>query len=399
MDTQQVSNPELRAHLVPDSCIDPSLLGLEYFAPDAPSYAHVQNGVRDGESSGNAASTQLYDALPHPSSTNVEQPCTHKPRDDHLGGGVDSNLFPINATPPAALTSIQNGGIPVAITPYYHSYSGDYLAYRPIGPYTHPASTAASTSGSDPASNPNPARRPSYEFFLAGLARGGLYNPPGSSAFAQWLPCPTYAHPSPSGSSTSTPSHYSSSVASSSSSTPVTTPEPDESQMSASTGPVRHTRRSARNAVAAAPHPYLQPPFPATPTTTAHEHHPYPCPIVGTLTTRQVEAFIEQASDEAEATAPDRVKCLWDAGSCGDYVSLKRFDGFTEHLRKKHGVPKTGKKVSCRWGEMGCGRPVKSEGLRKHVRSALHLNIPVKCPTCKRTFQRTDVLRRHLMND
>ncbi|KAK6966624.1 hypothetical protein R3P38DRAFT_3381045 [Favolaschia claudopus] len=363
----------------PDGEIDFSsgLPSLKSFFGDLSAYFHEQ-GVE--------FSVPEYDNSYIPALTTAQYPSDYAPVDAPSFSPPDVPQY----TAPSSFTNLQNGGItrPSAAL-YLHGWDGGYFPFRPDGTYTvsttvasTSASSLASTPVSTPASRPALAQHSSYDSFFANL-RGGEGE---SSSIA----CPSSSTPplplSQYAASSTLPVYdppHDSSLLISSHTTPSTTPVFKESQISASTGPVRHAQRDRGNHV-----PYRVRFPPNAP--------PTPCASVGTLPAEQVTALVKHANDAAQAAAPNSVLCLWDGGSCGEYISFKNRSGFGDHLRRFHGVGKAGK-VECRWGTGGgCGKEVLTEGLRKHVKSRRHLDLVVFCPSCGGKFQRTDVLRKHL---
>ncbi|KAK6981635.1 hypothetical protein R3P38DRAFT_3460285 [Favolaschia claudopus] len=363
----------------PDGAIDFSsgLPSLESFFSDLNAYFHEQ-GVE--------FSVPEYDNSCIPALTTAQYPSDYAPVDAPSFSPPDIAQYSV----PTSFSNVQNVVIAQPSTASYPLVSNrGYFPYRPDGTYsvsTTIASTSASslapTPVSTPASRPALAQHSSYDSFFANL-RGG-------AGELSSIACPSSSTPplpfSQCAASSTLPVYHpphNLSFVPSSQPTPSTTPDFKDSQISATTGPVRHAQRDRGN------HGPYRVRFPPN-------APPTPCASVGTLSAEQVTALVKQANDAAQAAAPHSVLCLWDGGSCGEYISFKNRSGFGDHLRRAHGVGKAGK-VECRWGTGGgCGKEVLAEGLRKHVKSRRHLDLVVFCPSCGGKFQRTDVLRKHL---
>ncbi|KAK6966616.1 hypothetical protein R3P38DRAFT_3515256, partial [Favolaschia claudopus] len=409
IDSDNVETYALPCHhtgLIPGTCVDPLFLALGYDAPLPPSCADGEYEY-GGETTGNddLIATQFDDflfPLGVPTPSDEVPPSAHEyAEDNHPDGEIDfstglpslesffgdlnayfheqgvecsvpenddsyipvlttaqypSDYAPVDArsfsppdvpqyTAPSSFTNLQNGGIarPSAAS-YFHSSDGGYFPYRPDGTYTVSA-TIASTSASSLVSTPisTPESRPAlaqhssydYDSFFANL-RGGEPSSIAGPSSTPPLPLSQYA-------ASSTLPVYDPprnlSFIPSSQPTPSTTPVFKDSQISASTGPVRHARRDRGN-----DGPYRVRFPPTSP--------PTPCASVGTLSAEQVTALVKQANDAAQTATPNSVLCLWDGGSCGEYISFKNRSGFGDHLRRVHGVGKGGK-VGCRWGTGG----------------------------------------------
>ncbi|KAK6981618.1 hypothetical protein R3P38DRAFT_3460210 [Favolaschia claudopus] len=385
------------------------LPSLESFFGDLNAYFYEQ-GVE--------VSALEYDNSCIPALTTAQYPSDYAPVDAPSFSPPDVAQYSV----PTSFTPVENGGIARPSTASYPLVSnGDYFPYRPDGTYSV-STTIASTSSSSlvstpvstPASRPALAQHSSYDSFFANLrgGEGDLSSIACPSSSTPPLPLSQYVvsrrqtlymyqlanniltrlegrgnHKTTQYAASATlpvydPPHDASFVPSPHT-TPSTTPDFKDSQISATTGPIRHAHRDRGN------HGPYRVRFPPN-------APPTPCTSVGTLTAEQVTALVKQANDAAQAAAPNSVLCLWDGGSCGEYISFKNRSGFGNHLRRAHGVGKGGK-VECRWGTGGgCGKEVLTEGLRKHVKSRRHLDLVVFCPCCGGKFQRTDVLRKHL---
>ncbi|KAJ7183860.1 hypothetical protein C8R46DRAFT_1027505 [Mycena filopes] len=87
--------------------------------------------------------------------------------------------------------------------------------------------------------------------------------------------------------------------------------------------------------------------------------------------------------------------CMWQG--CGKTIKL---DGLRKHLRSTHQVlAKVGEMVQCRWhdrdGHECTHIPMRADGLAKHLRTVGHLGMKLTCPMCMGTFARRDGMRNH----
>ncbi|KAJ7895372.1 hypothetical protein B0H13DRAFT_2035025 [Mycena leptocephala] len=114
-----------------------------------------------------------------------------------------------------------------------------------------------------------------------------------------------------------------------------------------------------------------------------------PCPSAGNLSKTEVQELIKAAQAALEHDV-GTVTCDWDG--CTAVVTLR---DLLPHLRNAHSVPSNGaSRVDCRWGQ--CEQTLTPGALHKHVRSQVHLDLILTCPTCGKKCQRADVLKRHL---
>ncbi|KAJ7123477.1 hypothetical protein C8R44DRAFT_735124 [Mycena epipterygia] len=116
----------------------------------------------------------------------------------------------------------------------------------------------------------------------------------------------------------------------------------------------------------------------------------FKCPSIG-VSPSEIKALVKIATETLHKAQGDQtITCEWN--SCGRHI---KHTGMATHLRDQHGVD--GKTLfQCAWGS-GCETSMRGDSFSKHLLSQQHLRLAtLQCPTCKKSFERTCSLRRHL---